>query len=983
MLTLGLGKSFAQQYQFTNYSVTDGLPQSQVFAIAQTNDGYVWMATQGGGLSRFDGEDFQNFSTENGLLSNYIHCLLANDSVLYIGTNKGLNVWMNQAFLSIDFPVENVSVAHLLFDKNDHLQIATNLGLFVYDGVSIQKSRFDLSAIGSLYALATDLEDNLWIGGNTGLMRCFDGSCTEFTLDSGLSVENVRSLCVDKHNNVWIGTYGGGVNVYTEDGMVDLQTMLGLENARVHDIYADDEGNMWFATQQRGLCQFNTANVETVFINEQNGLANNHTRCIFRDEWKNYWIGTSGGGVSKYTGQQFKYLTQKQGLAGNYIYAVSEDESGNILIGNSGRGLQKLDSGRLVSVDLPNQLAKAKIKTVYQAEDCSWWYGTDGDGVWVQTADSFYQFNTSNGLKSNYIRAFLEDDFGQMWIATAGGGLQKVEVMATDTVMEFLIQNIDQKSGVEAERINDLVQDHKGRIWFASLFNGIGVLENDQLFYQLNLSNSEVDNNINCLAYANDGSVWAGSVNNGVYRIGEHEGKFEVQHFEAPAQLSSNIVYQLIFDDHGHLWVGSEKGVERIMLSASGEPIDRKLFNQEDGFLGVETTLNAAYKAEDGTMWFGTINGLSSFDDEAKSVTELPPRLSMLRASVNAAPFNFNELVTFSYDSNLIAFEFKAVSQSKPKSVRYKIRLLGLDSVWSESSQNQSITYSNLPAGDFTFQVIASTNGTEWTAPKMVRFSIEPAFWKTDRFVIISVSAGLLLLALIAWIIYRNVRRKIKRQQQELTMEKELVMLEQKALRLQMNPHFIFNALNSIQALVSSNDSKTARLYLAKFSKLMRQILDNSRRASIPLENEIATLENYLAIEQFCNNHRFDYKIDYDDELDAESIEIPPIIVQPFVENAIVHGVTQLDKKGKIIVRFFIDKEVLICEVEDNGIGRSAAAKMKSQRDQQHKSTALLITQERLDTLNKRSVQPSISYTDLIDENGEPKGTCVRIIIEI
>ena len=214
-------------------------------------------------------------------------------------------------------------------------------------------------------------------------------------------------------------------------------------------------------------------------------------------------------------------------------------------------------------------------------------------------------------------------------------------------------------------------------------------------------------------------------------------------------------------------------------------------------------------------------------------------------------------------------------------------------------------------------------------------------------------------------------------------MEKELLMLEQKALRLQMNPHFIFNALNSIQALVSSNDSKTARLYLAKFSKLMRQILDNSRRTSIPLENEIATLENYLAIEQFCNNHRFDYHIDYDDDLDVESIEIPPIIVQPFVENAIVHGVTQLDKKGKIIVRFFIEKEVLICEVEDNGIGRSAAAKMKSQRDQQHKSTALLITQERLDTLNKKSVQPSISVRDLVDERGEPNGTCVRIRIEI
>jgi ligand-binding sensor domain-containing protein/two-component sensor histidine kinase len=983
MLVVGLEKSVSQQYQFTNYSVTDGLPQSQVFAISQTADGYVWMATQGGGLSQFDGEDFQNFSTEDGLLSNYVHCLLAADSALFIGTNKGLNIWVNQTFLTLDFPIENVSVAHLLIQADNRLQIATNLGLFVYDGVSIERSPLDLKSIGSLYALATDLEGNLWIGGNTGLMRCFEGVCTEFTLDSGLSVENVRSLCTDKHNNLWIGTYGGGVNVHTEDGIVDLQIMLGLEKARVHDIFSDNEGSIWFATQQRGLCQFNTANAETVFINEKNGLANNHTRSIFRDEWQNFWIGTSGGGVSKYTGQQFNYLTEKQGLTGNYIYSVSEDERGNILIGSSGRGLQILDSGKLESVNLPTELNKAKIKTMYQAGNCSWWYGTDGSGVWIEQADSFYHINTANGLKSNYVRAFLEDNLGQMWVATAGGGIQLVKTIFSDSSAQFSIESIGQKNGVEAERINDMVQDHNGRIWFASLFKGIGILENNQLLKQLNLLNSEVDNNINCLASASDGSVWAGSVNNGIYRILENEGVFEIQHFQAPTQLSSNIVYQLIFDDLGHLWVGSEKGVERLKLSASGEPIDRKLFNQEDGFLGVETTLNAAFKAEDGTMWFGTINGLSSFDDDAKSVTELPPRLSILRASVNAVPFNFNEVASFSYDSNLISFEYKAVSQSKPRSIRYKIRLLGLDSSWSESSQNQSITYSNLPAGDFTFQVIASTNGAEWTLPKTVSFSVRPAFWKTDRFIIISSATASLLIALLAWLIYANVRRKIERKQQELTMEKELVMLEQKALRLQMNPHFIFNALNSIQALVSSNDSKTARLYLAKFSRLMRQILDNSRRVSIPLENEIATLENYLAIEQFCNNHRFDYEITYDDELDIESIEIPPIIVQPFVENAIVHGVTQLDKKGKISVRFFIDKEVLVCEVEDNGIGRNAASKMKSQRDQQHKSTALLITQERLDTLNKKSIQPSISFNDLLDENGAPNGTCVRIRIEI
>lgn len=541
---IGQNRLFAQQYQFTNYSVTDGLAQSQVFAITQTNDGNVWMATQGGGLCRFDGEHFEIFSTQQGLASNYIHCLLSVSNDLFIGTSEGLNLISKGKISTLTFPEQEISVAELLLLKNGSIAIATNKGLFLYDGSSISKSNYDLSAIGSLYALEIDNDGQLWIGGNTGLMRCTEQSCMEYMLDSGLNIENIRALHCDAFGNVWIGTYGAGVNVFTDQKLLDMNPILGLAEGRIHDISSDLEGNIWFATQQRGLCQFKTATAESIFVTEKNGLANNHVRCIFRDDWNNYWIGTSGGGASKYTGQQFKYITQRQGLAGNYIYSISQDSYGRILIGNSGKGIQMLDSGELKTVPLPASLSKAKVKAMLQTRNCDWWYGTDGEGVWANVADSFYQINTGNGLKSNYIRSLLEDDDGKIWIATAGGGIHKIEVLDLDTAINFRLQAIGAKNGVEADRINALALDQKGRVWFGSLFKGIGVIENDTLKFQFNSANSEVDNNINSLISSADGSIWAGSVSSGIYRILPVGNKFEIQHFTAPNSLASNIVYQ-------------------------------------------------------------------------------------------------------------------------------------------------------------------------------------------------------------------------------------------------------------------------------------------------------------------------------------------------------------------------------------------------------------------------------------------------------
>jgi LytS/YehU family sensor histidine kinase len=237
-------------------------------------------------------------------------------------------------------------------------------------------------------------------------------------------------------------------------------------------------------------------------------------------------------------------------------------------------------------------------------------------------------------------------------------------------------------------------------------------------------------------------------------------------------------------------------------------------------------------------------------------------------------------------------------------------------------------------------------------------------------------------------LILRRSKRKGIEERRKLEMENQIMELERKALRLQMNPHFIFNAFNSIQSLVGTDKEDEARYYLAKFSRLMRSILDNSGKSLITLQEEIETLENYLMIEQFCHGNRFDYTVNYDQSLETSFISIPPMLIQPFVENAIKHGFkfdeTEADRRGNILIDFSEKDNVLTCRVRDNGIGRKRSAQLKNEsKETYHISTALAVTKERLEVLKREKGTGELIINDLQDLDGNSTGTEIILHLSI
>jgi len=201
---------------------------------------------------------------------------------------------------------------------------------------------------------------------------------------------------------------------------------------------------------------------------------------------------------------------------------------------------------------------------------------------------------------------------------------------------------------------------------------------------------------------------------------------------------------------------------------------------------------------------------------------------------------------------------------------------------------------------------------------------------------------------------------------------------------LQMNPHFIFNALNSIQSLVAAKENLTARSQIHKFAALMRSILSNSRKEKITLKEEINTLEKYLHMEQFCQPVPFDFEIESPNDMDAEEIELPPMLLQPFVENAVIHGISHLqNKRGKLVIAFFIKKEknlnLLQCEIRDNGVGRERAAQLRQSNQPGHQSVAMGVTRERLEAMKNGASYTALGIQDLTNNQGEVLGTQVLV----
>jgi len=981
----------AQQFNFRNFNVEDGLGQSQVYAMCQDPTGALWLGTRGGGVSIYNGIEFKTLTTNDGLANNYINCIeLGPDSTVWIGTNDGVSFYENGKLQSLKL-AKNTVVRDMIFLPNGEIRAASNKGLLYVSKKALSFGKITTINQPNASCLITR-KGEISFGTNDGLYRVTK-SGNHFCGDDSRYMRNaITTLARDSKDNLWIGTYGDGMYCYdgTRYFRVDLQRELYRKT--VLNIYIDDEDNLWLATLKSGIIQYDQATKTFTTLSESEGLSNNHVRCILEDNTEQFWFGTSGGGVCQFLGKQFATFDTRSGLAGNFIYSVLRDSQGRLWVGNSSKGVSLYENGSFENFTGANGFRDLKVKSLGEDRDGTIWLGTDGSGVYIYKNETFTPIESLRGV---YVKHIKSDNSGNIWIATAGNGLIRVEPKNDN----YIVTTWGFLDGLLSNRLTSIHFDKKGLLWYGSENNGLGCFDPKKERVRkekvYTVKNGLSSNQIRTLAEDKHGRLWVGTAGGGLNGIQLYKTGFKPWVLRQQNGLKSENIYLLINDGKGNIISGTEKGIDHILFRENGNIKQVKNYGNQDGFSGVEACQNSSWLDSDGSIWLGTINGLCQFNPNELARNTIAPKLSfkdiklfyesIFKDTPNTLSFGSkSNPLSLGFSENHITFEFLGINLRRPDNVQYQWKLEGFDANWSPPSKDRSIVYSNLSPGTYIFYLKASNEDGVWSKPISYHFTIATPFWETAWFRALVGGGVIIILLSIYLLTIKRIRKNARIRQREVEFEKNLLELEQKAMRLQMNPHFIFNALNSIQSLIGTGQETEARYFLAKFSRLMRQILDNSRKSSITLEEEIQTLENYLLIEQFCNGERFSYEIKADETLEQDFISLPPMILQPFVENAVKHGMRGMPegkKEGRISIRFTEENGVLRCTIEDNGIGRKKAAELNAKsKETYHKSTALEVTTDRLEHLKTEGISKPLEIVDLYDGD-IAKGT--KIIIRL
>ncbi|MEL6557664.1 MAG: histidine kinase [Bacteroidota bacterium] len=476
-----------------------------------------------------------------------------------------------------------------------------------------------------------------------------------------------------------------------------------------------------------------------------------------------------------------------------------------------------------------------------------------------------------------------------------------------------------------------------------------------------------------------DQTVWVATLKNGIYGIRNGEIVSNIQVDDGLA--SQNITK--IKSDGLHLWIISDVAVQQYDTKS----LEIKTLSNQDGIPSYRVS---GIEVIDNLVFFGTDEGVFSVDKNLVFKDRNPPDLTISAVSIMERDTVVAPFYKVAYDQNRFKFEFNSTTFQSLENISFNYRMLGDNEDWlSLQPGSYTINFGSLASGKYTLEVRAVNNANKKVSKtKSIEIVVLKPFWRQWWFI---ATVCLLIVGLTMLLFKRQQHIAIEKKElalREALAANKINSLKLENLRSQMNPHFIFNALNSIQEYIILNKKEEATDYLGKFSDLIRGYLTNSVEEMIPVRDELEGLQIYLELEKMRFEEDLSYRISFSDLLIKENYEIPTMLIQPYVENAIKHGL--LHKKGpKILsVKATLEdsEEELLMKViiEDNGIGREKAASLSLKHRPNHKSFGSQATADRLDLLNKnKNKQVGITYKDLHDDDRKPRGTRVVLLVPI
>lgn len=956
-----------QRYPFFKYSTEEGLPQSQVTAICQDNEGYLWVGTLGG-LAKFNGEKFTTYSVNSGLVNNRVKALNFFDGKLWVGLDGGISIIDHGKITSCNYDSSDVSrePTNIIKFKKHILVFSNRGGIHEYKNNKLVPVPIEEEFMRIRSAHVQN--DTIFIATRSGVLYSSDGSHFNFMKDlDSLNFSGVSG----RGDKLIFSTYLDGAFVRDQKtGSIEHISKDQIQyNTR--GVYVDQSGVIWFSSQEGFLTMDNNRNFKHYNIN--NGLPVNFISCFYQDMDGFMWIGSMGKGLLRFPSSRFEYYDRSTGFITDLYLGGFQNSKGEYYLGTYDASVIKyLPGASQINVSLEQKMRGRAIWASLHAVDGADWFGTDVSLAKLDGNGKVTEYFDRDGTPGSKVSALFKINESEMFIGGSDGVSHYVKGKLTHI-----------SAGVELGTVRD----------FETL-NGQHFCVSNLGLFQFNGTNFKsylgIKGVIYCIEKDLFGNLWYGS-EEGLFRI--HDGKVDkIQLLNTPASDHVNFINR----KEDRLFVGTNNGL--FIISNLNDVNPKKArYGIGEGLLELETNLNSGFFDNENKFWFGTASGLVSYDMGSDEIRPSKPKLKLLKILLNYEEFEYKKYsktfdksglptdLILPYNKNNLIFEFDGISLIDHNGLSYQFKLDGLNEEWSPLSKNSSVAFNSLPAGEYTLHMRSVDMDGRVSDEVVYSFVIREAFYRTWWFIIILILIiGLLIFAFFRFRLKRIEERNL---QEKLEIKTRLLSLEQKSINASMNRHFIFNALNSIQYFINDRDTRSANKYLTDFAKLIRMNLDtvNLDVSSNTLAEELERMELYLSLESMRFQDRFEYKINLNN-VDPEAVHIPAMLMQPFVENSIIHGILpQLDRKGLITIDIRIIENELKIVIEDNGIGVNRSIQQKKGIKGDHKSQGMEITSKRIEMIKKLS-DFDISLTgpdEIIDENSLINGTRVSINIKL
>lgn len=941
------GLSKIENSSIENFFVEDGLAHNSTRDILEDTNGNIWIGSYGGGVTSYDGNQFTVYNAQKGLANNFVRKLFEYKNYILVGAKNGVSI------INLDdHKVETIKT------EGENFQV---MDFFVYDDEvycgtfreGIFKIDIENKSVKEIYSYAPRsnalfsiyIKDSLFYysidGANSDLKM---GTLKKFKIDNLLNNKSedlmfgksiIWDYATDSDNNLYGAAWGvyannGGVYQIKNDTFINKTIDFGITSSNVTCLYFDKEYNFLYAgTTDKGLFQVDL---------------NKTINYIKNDELEIVDIENSQSNLALLIKTSLVIIKDNK-----IVNQVFNSEFLKFVNDN----IQK----KLISYHIKNNTKFQEINFFKIVNYNSFYWVSTNIGLFKLSYDG-----TILGYNPQLTINFEFDNNGNLLTPIPYSSFRIYPNFKEKESQIYHGDSVNTPVSVSGySKLNN-------KIFITTVYKGLFLYENKE-FVSLNSTNDFTELELDHIALIGETNTLAISTSAGDVYLADVNDSFKIlKKLKREMIIGNSILFLETYKEA--LLIGTDKGLN-IYSSGVLQFIDEEQ--------GIKNTNLTSSKIIDKNLIIGTNNGYYKIDlNKLLNRKSEELKLSVTNISVNHQPIDRTEYNWFTYtkkqlelnhDENRLSIDFSASNHPYPKKLLYSYQIEHLDTTWSKFLNETNIFLSYIPSGKYNVNVrVKDLNSGVTAASKLINIKVHPPFWVTWWF-ITGVLFMLVNLAIVAYI--NRINYIENREQQKSKIQKRIVETKLEALQSQMNPHFTFNAMNSIQNYTIDNDVDNALMYLGEFAKLIRLTLENSSKPLITLSEEISYLKSYIALENMRFNDKVEISFNYD-EIEVNEIELPPMLIQPFIENVFVHAFNKEHQTPKLSINFTINNDLLICKVIDNGIGMS-----ETKSGQLHQSKGLKLVTERLNLLNNSS---SNSF-NISSEKG--KGTAVTLQFEL